>query len=238
MRRRFFTLFAILGLTAAPLAAKAGAAETDLVRSVMQQTTKLQPAVLERALAAYRCAMREQLVERPGLLTLIDYAKPSTEPRLWVLDLDRGRVLYEELVAHGRNTGELFATAFSNVPESKQSSIGVFRTGATYFGKHGLSLRLDGLEPGVNDKARDRAIVMHGADYVSERFVERQGRLGRSWGCPAVRREIARPLINLLSGGSLIFAHYPDSNWLANSEFLNGCGASRVAQNDERRPAG
>jgi len=236
MRRRALTLLAALGL-ALPIATKAGSADSDLVRSLLGQASELEPTVLRRALTAYRCAMREQLVERPGLLTLIDYAKPSTEPRLWVFDLERGRLLYEELVAHGRNTGELFATAFSNVPESKQSSFGVFRTGAPYVGKHGLSLRLDGLESGINDNARDRAIVMHGADYVSPEFVRTQGRLGRSWGCPAVRRAVAQPLIHLLSGGSLMFAHYPDRGWLENSRFLNGCDSTILAQSEPGKPA-
>jgi hypothetical protein len=238
MKRRCLTILATLGLAAGPVAAQAGSNDAEVVRSILRQTSQLEPTVLERALTAYRCAMRTNIVERPGLLTLIDYAKPSTEPRLWVLDVDRGRVLYEELVAHGRNTGEKFATAFSNVPESRQSSLGVFLTGATYVGKHGLSLRLDGLEQGVNDKARDRAIVMHGADYVSEQFVSRQGRLGRSWGCPAVRREIAKPLIRLLSGGSLLFAHYPDRKWLESSAFLNGCSAGLIAQSTSKSPAG
>jgi hypothetical protein len=230
-------LAALLGLATQLPVATAAADDVQLEQKLLQRAHRLEPEVLGRALTAYRCAQQAELVDRPGLLTLIDYAKPSTEPRLWVLDLERGRVLYEERVAHGRNSGEDLATSFSNVPESKQSSLGVFKTAGTYTGQHGLSLRLIGLEAGINDQAMDRAIVMHGADYVSTRFIRKQGRLGRSWGCPAVRREVARPLVRLLRGGSLIFAHYPDRDWLESSHFLNGCNSTVIAQSAPSQPA-
>ena len=123
---------------------------------------------------------------------MIDYSLPSTQPRLWVFDVARGRLLYQELVAHGRNTGEQLAERFSNVEGSKMSSLGLFQTAETYYGSNGYSLRLRGLDAGFNDNALARAIVMHGAPYVSEAIAERLGRLGRSWGCPAVRQEVAR----------------------------------------------
>lgn len=180
------------------------------------------PGLSDRTLAvamrAYARARERGDVQRP-LLSIIDYALPSTEKRLWVLDLERGRVLFHELVAHGRQSGGNEAHAFSNDTGSHQSSLGVFRTGAEYEGGHGVSLRLDGLEPGINDRAAERAIVLHGADYVSEQFAARFGRIGRSFGCPAVRPAIADSLIHVIRGGTLLFASYPDSAYAVRSAY-------------------
>ena len=145
---------------------------------------------------------------------------------MWVFDMKTGALLYKELVAHGRNTGENFATAFSDAMNSHQSSIGLFVTRDTYVGSNGYSLRLDGLEPGFNARARQRAIVMHGAPYVSQEIAARQGRLGRSWGCPALRQAVARNVIDTVRGGGVVFSYYPDSKWLKTSRYLNGCGAT------------
>jgi hypothetical protein len=183
----------------------------------------LNESVLRLALNAAACARRAGAVANDRLLTVIDYSKASTEPRLWVLDLERERVLFEELVAHGRGSGENFATRFSNREGSHQTSLGLFRTADTYVGSNGYSLRLDGLEAGVNDRARERAIVMHAAPYVSEFNLRTVGRLGRSHGCPALRPAIARTLIDTIKQGSLVFAYYPDQQWLQGSRFLNGC---------------
>jgi len=183
----------------------------------------LDDGVLRLALNAAACARTSGAVKNERLLTVIDYSKASTEPRLWVLDLERERVLFEELVAHGRGSGDNFATRFSNADGSHQTSLGLFRTADTYVGANGYSLRLDGLEQGVNDRARDRAIVMHGAPYVSEANIRTVGRLGRSHGCPALRPTIARTVIDTIKQGSLVFAYYPDQQWLKGSRFLNGC---------------
>jgi hypothetical protein len=180
----------------------------------------LDPTVLRLALRASRCAARAGLVAEPGLLTVIDYTRPSTEPRLWVLDLTTRTLRHRELVAHGRGTGELYAARFSNDAGSTQSSLGLFVTGAPYVGRHGRSLRLVGLEPGVNDHAVARAIVLHGADYVSAAFAADQGRLGRSHGCPAVRSDVAAAVIDVIAGGTPLFAYYPDPAWLEHSRFL------------------
>jgi hypothetical protein len=179
--------------------------------------------VLRLALNAAACARSAGAVRNDRLLTVIDYSKASTEPRLWVLDLERERVLFEERVAHGRGSGDNFARRFSNEEGSHQTSLGLFRTADTYVGSNGYSLRLDGLEAGVNDRARERAIVMHGAPYVSEANVRLVGRLGRSHGCPALRPAIARTVIDTIKQGSLVFAYYPDQQWLKGSRFLNGC---------------
>lgn len=145
--------------------------------------------------------------KRKSVLTIIDYSKPSNEPRLFVLDLLRAKLLAATWVSHGRNSGEERAFSFSDRPDSLQSSLGVFRTGETYLGKHGYSLRLDGLSPGKNLNARRRAIVLHGAEYASPAHIKRFGKLGRSWGCPAVPREQAARIINLIKDGSVIYAH-------------------------------
>lgn len=143
------------------------------------------------------------------ILTLIDFGFSSTEERLWVIDMSNNTILFQSLVAHGRNSGDEFATHFSNIPESHKSSLGFYTTGETYIGKHGYSLRLDGLEKGVNDNARKRAIVMHGASYVSENFIENNGRLGRSFGCPSVPKEVSTNLIDLIKNQSCLYIYHP-----------------------------
>ena len=182
--------------------------------------------VLKLALTATSCAATSGAIDTPPTLTLIDYSRPSVEPRLWVFDLATGDLLFRELVAHGRNTGDNFATKFSNEMDSRQTSIGLFVTDDPYVGSNGYSLRLDGLDIGFNDRARDRAIVMHGAPYVNEEIAASQGRIGRSWGCPALRSAIAAKVIDRIRGGSVIFSYYPDQEWLKSSQFLQGCGAS------------
>jgi hypothetical protein len=139
---------------------------------------------------------------------------------MWVIDLKKQKVLYNMHVSHGKNSGEVRSTKFSNVSGSHASSLGVFVTGETYTGKNGYSLRIDGLEKGVNDKARARAIVVHGADYATAAFVKRYGYLGRSHACPAIPQEISRPVINTIKNGSLIFAYYPDRSWLRSSPYV------------------
>lgn len=178
--------------------------------------------VMELATRAYHCAWKRGEIRRPNL-TIIDYSLPSTERRLWVIDMWSRQVLFHELVAHGRHSGYERSDYFSNVYGSKQSSLGLFRADESYFGQHGYSLRLSGLEVGVNDNARDRAIVIHGADYVSHDHIARHGRLGRSWGCPALPRNVNDRVIDHIKDGGAVFAYYPDSAWLRSSEYLS-CG--------------
>jgi hypothetical protein len=179
--------------------------------------------VMQLALGAVTCAVTSGDIAPPPTLTVIDYSRPSVEPRLWVFDMTTGELLFKELVAHGRNTGENLATSFSDAMNSHQSSLGLFVTRDTYVGTNGYSLRLDGLEPGFNSHARERAIVMHGAPYVDASLAAKQGRIGRSWGCPALRRAVARDVIDTVQGGGVVFAYYPDRDWLEASRFLNGC---------------
>jgi hypothetical protein len=186
---------------------------------------RIEVDVFEMALGAVSCAVRAGDVEAPQTLTVIDYSKPSSEKRLWVFDLRSRELIYEELVAHGQGSGATVATQFSNEAETHRTSLGLFKTDTTYVGKNGYSLRLDGLDRGINDRARERAIVMHGAPYVSPEFVKATGRLGRSWGCPAISAAVAKQVIDRVKGGGLVFAYYPDARLLKTSKYLGGCRA-------------
>lgn len=154
------------------------------------------------------------------LLTVIDFSLPSSEKRMYVLDLAKKKILFVSYVAHGRNSGENYATSFSNRDGSHQSSLGFYRTANTYNGGNGYSLRLDGLEKGINDKAMQRAIVIHGADYCSENVIRSTGRLGRSFGCPALPRELNKPIIDTIKEGSLLFVYANQPDYLTGSEVL------------------
>jgi hypothetical protein len=161
-------------------------------------------------------------IKNKRILTIVDYSKPSSQARFYVIDLVSKRILYITLVAHGKNSGDFYAKTFSNVLESKESCLGFFLTAETYNGEHGYSLSLDGLEPGINDNARIRSIVIHGADYVSSDFVEKYGRLGRSWGCPALPASVSKEIIDRISKGSCLFIYGNDPEYLKTSKILNG----------------
>ncbi len=222
MRRRRLAA-ALVALTCAVGTARA---ESNLASSLVAAAPAANPKVLALAVRAAECARRQGRLDSFHRLAVIDYSLPSTQPRLWVFDVDHGRLLFQELVAHGRNTGEALAQKFSNVEGSKMSSLGLFQTADTYYGNNGYSLRLRGLDTGFNDRALERASVMHGAPYVSEAIAEHLGRLGRSWGCPAVRQEVARGVIDTMKGGALLFAYYPDSKWLSGSTFFKCDGSA------------
>jgi hypothetical protein len=177
--------------------------------------------VLSLGIKGYMKLQDEGRLPKGKPLTVIDFTLPSTEKRMWVIDMEEGKFLYFGLVSHGRNSGDLLAERFSNVSSSYMSSLGFYLTGETYQGKHGYSLRLDGLEQGFNDKARERAIVIHGAEYAREQFIKQTGRLGRSLGCPALPPDIAKEVIDLIKDQSLLFIFGKDSNYLSKSRFLN-----------------
>jgi hypothetical protein len=155
------------------------------------------------------------------ILTLIDFSKPSTEERLYVFDMDAGKMLFRSHVAHGQGSGGNYATSFSNVSGSHKSSLGFYLTGGTYMGGNGYSLRLDGLEKGINDKARERAIVIHGAAYANPSTIKSAGRLGRSFGCPALPQALNKAIIDTIKDGSLLFIYAGDNSYLAQSEILS-----------------
>ncbi|MCQ4257957.1 murein L,D-transpeptidase catalytic domain family protein [Stutzerimonas stutzeri] len=213
-------------LLSSPLMA-ASADYRPVVESLSRVAPTLDVQVLTHAVAAMQCAVNNGAAPAQRL-AVIDFSLPSSERRLWIFDLKQRRLLLEEFVAHGMKSGENLATRFSNVLGSHQSSIGLFRTAESYSGKHGYSLRMDGLEPGVNDLARERAIVIHPADYVNPAWIATQGRIGRSQGCPAVRPEVARMVVDSLKGGQFMFSWYPDQEWLQSSAYLN-CEPSQVA---------
>jgi len=198
-------------------AAPGGPPAISLRLELAAQRAGLRPLVLRLALRAHARALRHGWTDAP-VLTVIDYTRRSRERRLWVLDLARDSVLATELVAHGRGTGDDVARRFSNLPGSLASSLGTFITGGTYRGRHGVALRLRGMDAGLNDRAEARAIVIHGADYVSPDAVRRLGRLGQSWGCPALAPSAVARVIGLIRGGTVLFAYYPDPDLLRRSE--------------------
>ena len=192
-----------------------------IAKNIATKTNNLNPKVVKLALQAFHNAKSSGIAVKKPVLTVIDYTKPSTEKRLWVVDLENQKILHSSLVAHGKYSGENHTTSVSNKMGSLQTSVGLFLTEETYFGRDGYSLRLQGLEPGFNELARRRTIVLHGAPYVSNQFAKVAGRIGRSWGCPAVEKPLAQPIINTIKNGTLIFSFYNDSQWLNTSKFLN-----------------
>lgn len=210
------------------------AAAEPLIQAFRREAPKLDPEVLTLALDATSCARTQGLGPNADTLVVIDYSLPSVKKRLWVFDLRARKLLHRELVAHGKGTGENWAVSFSNTPESKQTSLGLFVTGRTYIGRNGYSLRLHGLEEGVNHLAFERTIVMHGAWYVTEDFARQHGRLGRSWGCPALRPRVARKVIDRIKDGrGLIFSYARDAHWRTQSPML-ACGAQSPIQRAEQ----
>jgi hypothetical protein len=162
---------------------------------------------------------------RSNILTVIDFSISSCLERMWIIDMKKMEVVHVSLVAHGRNSGEEYASHFSNAPSSNKSSIGFYLTDGIYYGRHGVSLYLNGVESGVNDKARERAIVMHGADYVSRDYIKNYGRLGRSYGCPSFPLKDHEEIIKLLSEGSCMFIYYPDDKYRSSSSVLTSGAA-------------
>jgi len=180
-------------------------------------TDKLDYNVFKHAMDGYNSIE----LSNKKLLSIIDYSKPSTEKRFFIIDIENHKLLYHTLVAHGKKSGYLNATKFSNKYGSYKSSLGFFRTGNSYFGIRGYSLKLEGLEKGINDNARLRGIIIHGANYVDERFVNGNGVIGRSWGCPAVSNKLSKEIINLLKGGSLLYIYANDELYKENSVIAN-----------------
>ena len=194
----------------------------ELYQSIsFDNTNKLQFDVFAKALLGFENLKKAgKLSEEAHLLTICDFSLSSNTKRLWVIDTQERRVLFNSLVAHGKNTGEEFATNFSNTESSLQSSMGFYITESTYNGDNGYSLKLLGMDRGFNDAAYKRAVVMHGADYVSEEFAATHKRIGRSWGCPAIPRNLTEPIINTIKGRNCLFIYYPDENYLSSSEWL------------------
>ncbi|MBC7886855.1 MAG: murein L,D-transpeptidase catalytic domain family protein [Ferruginibacter sp.] len=160
------------------------------------------------------------IITKRNIVSIVDFSKPSTQKRLFVIDLSSGKILFNTWVAHGRNSGNEYANEFSNLPESHQTSLGFYITMGTYTGGNGYSLRLQGCEKGINDKAFERAIVIHGADYVSNRFINSRGMLGRSYGCPAIPTELSKKIIDVIKNGSCIFLYHPTKKYCTRSKII------------------
>ncbi len=198
-----------------------------LVASIHAQAPNIGTQAILTSLNAYRHVRQQHLTDKP-LVTIVDYSVPSAKRRLAVADVQTGKVLFYTYVAHGKGSGLDSANHFSNQPGSDASSLGVYLTGSTYNGEHGYSLRLHGLDPGFNGDAYRRAIVVHSAWYVSRKFAEAHGRMGRSWGCFALSRKVEGALVKLIRQGTVLVGYYPDPRWLHSSAFLDH-SASRLA---------
>lgn len=233
-----FLLLALISITPPVVAAPSESSFPDLLaqaevvtRPSADELARLapdaDPDVLALGLATMQCAQLNGVGEDAERLAVIDYSRSSLTPRLWVFDLARDKLLYHEVVAHGQGSGGDIPDHFSNQDGSHASSLGLFYTRQTYEGKNGYSLRMKGLEPGFNDAAMSRAIVIHGADYVNPALGQRQGRLGRSWGCPALRPGIAGDVIDVLKDGQFVFSYYPERDWLMRSA-LSQCAQARI----------
>jgi hypothetical protein len=198
------------------------ASGTDIntkVHNLSSQAPQLNPNVLKLALTAYKNASKEGEVKKP-VLTVIDYSLPSNKQRMWVFDVNKEKLLYNTYVAHGKNSGGNQASHFSNMSSSKESSLGTYITKGTYIGHKGYSLNIQGLDRGFNDNAYNRRVVIHGAWYVEPDFIKKAGRAGLSWGCPAIAQTLAKPVINTIKNGSVIFAYFPDKRFLSHSGYL------------------
>ena len=182
----------------------------------MELDGKINYSVFEQAMIGYK----KIHAKNKNIITLIDFSKPSTKKRFYVLDLKHKEVVYTTYVAHGRNSGGNYATSFSNENGSNKSSLGFFVTENTYEGKHGYSLIINGLEEGINDKAKERAIVIHSAGYANPSVISSSGRLGRSFGCPALPEDISTPIIDTIKNGTLLFIYANDEGYLEKSAIL------------------
>lgn len=224
MRRIIFSVF----LWCIPFAAfRAGSSspvnemvkvdECEELYEVMQLDGVVNPVAFRQAVAGYNKIEQR----KRDILTLIDFSKPSTEKRLFVFDMRQRKLLFSSVVAHGRNSGGNYATSFSNKEGSYKSSLGFYLTESTYQGRNGYSLILEGLEKGINDRARERAIVIHGASYADPSVIPSSGRLGRSLGCPALPQKLSRPIIDAIKGGSVIYIYADQPDYLTQSSILH-----------------
>lgn len=191
----------------------------EIKKMLYQHSDKLSMNVINTVLTTITCS-KDPYLQYITILTIIDYSLPSNQKRLWIFDVKKKKLLFYTYVSHGITSGTLATTYFSNKINSKASSIGVYYTEQSYFGRHGLSLRLKGLDVGFNHNANRRSIVMHAAWYVNKNFIEKYGRIGRSWGCPAVPSNLIKPIINTIKDKTLFVIYYPSNEWFLKSKFL------------------
>ncbi|WP_276496600.1 murein L,D-transpeptidase catalytic domain family protein [Pontibacter litorisediminis] len=204
----------------------------NLYSNMGLQETGLRFEVFNKALTGYFNMRHNNEVSGKPYITIIDFTKSSNEKRLWVVDVEKKELVYNTYVSHGRNSGNEFATEFSNDNKSFMSSIGFYVTESTYHGKHGLSLKLNGLDDGFNTNAKERYIVMHGAEYASEAFIKQAGRLGRSLGCPAIPMEDHEEIIGTVKGGTAMYIHAADDAYT--SHYLDHVTAMTELVNEKK----
>lgn len=199
-----------------------GSLSVDAIRyeAIFNVPDKPEFGAFVRGIEGMKQLQAEKKLANDTILALIDYSKPSSQKRLWVIDVKNQQLIHCALVAHGKNSGLITPAKFSNAAHSNMSSQGFFLTGETYQGKHGYSLRLDGLEPGINDNARSRAIVIHSADYATAEFVKKYGRLGRSFGCPALPPAKSKNIIDTIKNGTCLYIYANDQNYVSKSKIL------------------
>ncbi len=196
-------------------------ASTALYEEMQLSQSGLTKPAFDQAWKGYHTLLAQKKISRHQYLTICDFSQSSLKKRMYIIDMENNELVKNTYVAHGQNSGLAYATRFSNKPESLQSSLGFFVTGNTYTGKHGLSLRLSGVEPGINDKAMERAIVIHGADYVNAGRAAGGGYMGRSWGCPAVPMNEVNTIITTIKNGTCLFIYHPQKNYQQGSKILN-----------------
>ncbi|MCX6180747.1 MAG: murein L,D-transpeptidase catalytic domain family protein [Bacteroidetes bacterium] len=204
-----------------PLLNFAAPTADSLYKKMNLSQVGLSYVAFEKAMLGWTKLSAQNKLNKDYILAIADLSQSANAKRLYILDLEKNILLFQTYVAHGRNSGDEYAKSFSNTANSYQSSLGFYTTGSTYNGKHGLSLRLMGMEPSINDLAEERAIVIHGADYVCENFIKQNGRLGRSLGCPAVSPELCAPIIDVLKDGTCFFMYYPTKEYLEKSELCS-----------------
>ena len=204
--------------------------EENSLQQYLNSFPMISSEALKTALSGYAALNEEGKITQKDIITVIDFSLPSTQERLFVINIKTKELIEKSLCAHGKNSGELYATTFSNTSESNESSLGFYIANETYNGKHGYSLKLDGQEPGINSNARERGIVMHAADYVSKAFINATGRLGRSQGCPAVPTDQFQKIISLIKGGSCLFIYHPDKFYRQHSSLLKNHNESCLAE--------
>jgi hypothetical protein len=212
-------LFSVNIASGTPIIANSSININTELQQLSQKAPQLDTKVLKLALTAYEKAKHNGVLKKP-ILTVIDYSKPSSTKRMWIFDVNKQRLLFTTQVAHGKNSGQITPSHFSNRINSKETSLGTFVTEDTYIGGKGLSLNLKGLEKGFNDNAYTRRVVVHGAWYVNADFIKSTGHAGRSWGCPAVPTTLAKPIINTIKDGSIVFAYYPSTRYMSQSHYL------------------
>ncbi|MCP4120393.1 MAG: murein L,D-transpeptidase catalytic domain family protein [Bacteroidetes bacterium] len=230
IRKPLFFLFILVFIASSYVKVEKEHKETAAVRDVVPvnifetsgfSSTPISEKAFRYAMQGYYSLLEQNKITSDSKLTIIDFTLPSNMERMAVYEVSNNQLLLTSLVAHGRNSGNIMATQFSNIPQSYQSSLGFYLTAETYIGKHGYSLRLDGLEHGVNDKARDRAVVIHGADYATSAFIEKHGRLGRSYGCPSLPPSESTAIIDQIKDDQVLFIYAEDEAYLSNSGLLN-----------------